>query len=340
MNHQRAGSDDAPDTRHLSNACQQVAHYAPTQHHAVLEDALEALIDAYPAGTLPVKSLVGLDQLHLGGVAGTRELLAIAGLESATSALKILELGAGPGGLARHLVSQPRPSVHAHHVTTLDLSSTLCQLAIALNRATGLGKRIRVLEGDACHPELHPSLLGRRFDRLLCQHLLVHLSDKVSTLRQWHDCLEEDGYLILHEPVLSVQAQAFGERPGLPLPWALTPRADQLASCQELQEAMASSGFDVDTHVELTGQVLAWQARRMQPPGKGEPSAYRDDAPVPSPGMLAARGLTPELVFGSAFSLMQHNLMQALEAGWLEVHLWRLRKRPAEHRIMARSPQR
>ena len=46
--------------------------------------------------------------------------------------------------------------------------------------------------------------------------------------------------------------------------------------------------------------------------------------------LLAARGLTPELVFGPAFSQMQRNLMLALEAGWLEVHLWRLRKRPAK----------
>ena len=157
----------------------------------------------------------------------------------------------------------------------------------------------------------------------------MHLSDKVSTLTQWHDCLEQDGYLLLHEPVLSVQAQAFGERPALPLPWALSPRGDQLASCEELHEAMASSGFEVDAHVELTDQVLSWQARRMRESTSEQPGAYREDAPAPSPAMLAARGLTPELVFGPAFSQMQRNLMLALEAGWLEVHLWRLRKRPA-----------
>ena len=329
MSTSREEEDDAPATRHLSSARQQVAHYAASHHHAALDEALETLIDAHPAGELPIMALAGLDQLHLGGVTGTRELLALARLEPQSRGLSILELGAGLGGLARHIASQSRDTGANHRITTLDLSSSLCELAIALNRATGLRESIRVLEGDACYPELHPALSGRRFDRLFSQHLLVHLSDKVSTLTQWHDCLEQDGYLLLHEPVLSVQAQAFGERPALPLPWALSPRGDQLASCEELHEAMASSGFEVDAHVELTDQVLSWQARRMRESTSEQPSAYRDDAPAPSPAMLAARGLTPELVFGPAFSLMQRNLMLALEAGWLEVHLWRLRKRPA-----------
>ncbi|WP_088742896.1 cyclopropane-fatty-acyl-phospholipid synthase family protein [Cobetia sp. QF-1] len=326
-------------SRHLKMACDQVSHYASTSRHAALNSALEALLSAYPPSEVPVTALAGLDQLHLGGVGDTHELLALAKLQKPSSftPLKILEPGAGLGGLARHLVSQSARNGVQHHVTTLDLSDSLCQVAIALNRATGLSEHIRVLEGDACYPELHPALPGRRFDRVLSQHLLVHLSDKPGVLKQWHDCLEDDGYLILHEPVLSVQAQAFGERPELPVPWALTTRADQLATCEELHEAMANSGFEVDTHVELTDQVLAWQARRQQharsshqSDNAGDPLGSCDAQEL-SNAMLAARALTPELIFGPTFALMQRNIAQALEAGWLEVHLWRLRKRPAQH---------
>ncbi len=321
MSHDTPRGDDASSARHLSTACAQVAHYAPPRHHAALEEALEALIKAHPKPVLPPTALAGLDQLHLGGAAGSRELLAMAALETPEGMpLAILEPGAGLGGLARMLVSQHASA--GHHVTTLDLSESLCQLAVALNRATGLRERIRVLEGDACYPELHPALTGRHVDRILSQHLLVHLSDKTDVLRQWHDCLNDDGYLVLHEPVLSVQAQAFHERPQLPVPWALTPRADHLASCEELHEAMANSGFEVEAHAELTPQVLAWQARRLRTPSPGAPGQ-----PPLSPAQRASQALTPELIFGPHFPTMQHNLAEALEAGWLEVHLWRLRKR-------------
>ncbi|WP_158774437.1 SAM-dependent methyltransferase [Cobetia sp. L2A1] len=346
----RAQEPGGSSARHLKMACDQVSHYAAASRHAALDMALEALLDAYPAGEVPVTALAGLDQLHLGGVGSTRELLALAKLQKppSTTPLKILEPGAGLGGLARHLVSQSVSDGTRHHVTTLDLSDNLCQLAIGLNRATGLREHIRVLEGDACYPKLHPALLGQRFDRVISQHLLVHLSDKPGVLTQWHDCLEDDGYLILHEPVLSVQAQAFGERPNLPVPWALTSRADQLATCEELQEAMANSGFEVDTHIELTEQVLAWQARRQQHACSSHQTAdtedqlgsrdIRDELALSS-AMLAARALTPELIFGPMFALMQRNIAQALEAGWLEVHLWRLRKRPAQRASNAGHPR-
>ena len=117
---------------------QQVAqHYGSA---GIAERVLAALREAKgPDAPVTPDDLAPLDHFHGRGVVATQELAAHAAAASPASAL--LDIGSGIGGPARWIAAK-----FDCHVTGVDLTPEFCDAAEALNAATGLGDRVRIMQ--------------------------------------------------------------------------------------------------------------------------------------------------------------------------------------------------
>lgn len=99
----------------------------------------------------------------------------------------ILDIGCGTGSLGLLLAGQ------GHAVTGIDLSPAM--LALAREKAAAIGLAVDFQEMDAALP-LFPT---RRFDALLCRHLLWALPEPAQVLQRWAGLLRPRGRLLLIE---------------------------------------------------------------------------------------------------------------------------------------------
>jgi 2-polyprenyl-3-methyl-5-hydroxy-6-metoxy-1,4-benzoquinol methylase len=99
----------------------------------------------------------------------------------------ILDIGCGTGTLSVVLASL------GHQVTGMDLSTAM--LANAKTKANARGLQIEYLVGDAAFPGLAP----RKFDIILCRHLLWALPKPQQVLSRWVELLNSQGRMILVE---------------------------------------------------------------------------------------------------------------------------------------------
>jgi S-adenosylmethionine-dependent methyltransferase len=89
--------------------------------------------------------------------------------------LRALDIGSGTGALAVRLARL------GAHVTLLDSSSQMLDLASRAAREAGVGSNIAPREGDASHaPDLFP---GHFFDLVLCHNVLEFVDDPDAVLR-------------------------------------------------------------------------------------------------------------------------------------------------------------
>lgn len=100
---------------------------------------------------------------------------------------RILDIGCGTGSLSVLLAGG------GHTVTGIDLSPAMIALAKAKAAAQNLKADFQVM--DAADPELAP----RRFNLILCRHLLWALPEPDQVLQRWVRLLEPRGRCILIE---------------------------------------------------------------------------------------------------------------------------------------------
>lgn len=96
----------------------------------------------------------------------------------------ILDLGCGPGNIAKFLVNQDK----GYKILGVDLSSEMLKLA-RQNVPTG-----EFVIGDIRHLQLEP-----KFDAVIASFCMIHLENEeaVELLRKIHDLLNDKGYLYL-----------------------------------------------------------------------------------------------------------------------------------------------
>lgn len=115
------------------------------------------------------------------------------------TAADVLDAGCGTGSLSLLLAE------HGHRVTAVDLSPNMVEHA----RRKLAGRDATVLVGDAGDPPVQ----DRRFDVVLCRHLLWTLPDPTAALRRWFGALRPGGHLVLVEG-------RWGDPVGTrPMPW-------------------------------------------------------------------------------------------------------------------------
>jgi ubiquinone/menaquinone biosynthesis C-methylase UbiE len=221
--------------------------------------ALRILDAARAAGLdvdrLTVDDLAPVDEFHIRGREATEELAALVGL---TGDERVLDVGCGLGGSARHLVAR-----YGVRVTGVDICSDHCRVGRLLNERTGLAQRVELVTADA----LALPFANGGFDVVWTEHAVMNIADKPRCYGELRRVLRTGGRLAVYD-VLE------GPGPGpprFPVPWARTPESSFLLSPVRLRALLERSGFQITAWRDLSAYTLGWYRARANetPPALG-----------------------------------------------------------------------
>ncbi|MBG0778416.1 MAG: class I SAM-dependent methyltransferase [Desulfotignum balticum] len=252
-------------------------------HAKNLLDKIDAGLTA--AGKDPkqidIRDLAPVDQLHTGGIRGTTALLEQLDIPAG---FHVLDAGCGLGGTCRVMAK-----TCGCDVTGIDLSPDYIEAARVLTHRTGLAERIQFKAGSIL---ALPDVIGP-FDLILCQHILMNISDKQAAIQQFVRHLKPKGKIILHEIVAGSHPEL-----ALPVPWAASADISFLEPWETLLAGFTDNGFTLETFIDATAiGTRYWQ--------KAKEFALKN-ADVP-------RALGPHLVFGDMAARFPFTMSQNFE---------------------------
>lgn len=161
---------------------------------------------------------------------------------------RVLDLGAGYGGAARHLAAE-----YGAHVTCLNLSEAENERNRRLTAEAGLGDRIEIVHGafeDIPYPDAS-------FDIIWSQDAILHSGDRGRVLDQAVRVLKPGGEFIFTDPM---QADDVDD-PELLAPIYARIHLPNLASIRFYREALKARGLEEVSVQRLTGQLGTHYAR-------------------------------------------------------------------------------
>lgn len=200
----------------------------------------------------------GGEDIHVGlytapdediAAASARTVRHMAGrLKTLKRGARVLDLGAGYGGAARHLARE-----HGAHVTCLNLSDKENARNRQLTAEQGLGDRIEVVHGafeDIPFPDAD-------FDIVWSQDAILHSGDRARVLDEAVRVLKPGGEMIFTDPMQADEADD---------PAVLAPIYDRihlpnLASFAFYQAELESRGMETVEMERLTAQLRTHYAR-------------------------------------------------------------------------------
>ncbi|MHC4937449.1 MAG: methyltransferase domain-containing protein [Planctomycetota bacterium] len=228
-------------------------HYARTD---LGETILEALaVDGKRIERLTMEDLAPVDEFHIRGREATLEL---AGLAAPEEHERVLDVGSGLGGSARHLASN-----YGCAVTGIDLTADYCEVASMLSELVGLGDRTSFRQASA----LAMPFEDGSFDCAWTEHVQMNIADKRAFYGEIARVLRPGGRLVFHD--------VFGGRAGaphFPVPWAESPELSALIEPEELRATLEETGYEIVEWRDLTQEAAAWfdaMATRRQRPRTG-----------------------------------------------------------------------
>lgn len=140
-----------------------------------------------PHAPLTVEDLSTFDQLHYGGTGAVDEAIKRLGIDSS---MRVIDVGAGLGGPARHLAS-----TSGCRVTAVELQRELHASACRLTLRCGLERRVEHLRGDF----LRTMLPVAGFDALVSWLTFLHIPDKSTLLKRCRSVLRDTGRIYVED---------------------------------------------------------------------------------------------------------------------------------------------
>lgn len=197
------------------------AHYGRADLYDRILAALSAAGVAQDAVT--AEHLKPVDEFHIGGVAATEALLDPLGIGAGT---RVLDLGSGIGGPARHIQAR-----YGAQVTGIDLTPEFVDTARRLSALVGVTAEF--VQGSA----LDLPFGDGAFDLLTLIHVGMNLPEKPRLFSEAARVLAPGGRFAVYDVML------FGDHPAFPLPWAGTPEASFMARPDDYLEAAEAAGL-------------------------------------------------------------------------------------------------
>jgi sarcosine/dimethylglycine N-methyltransferase len=254
-------------------------HYG---NDGIAERVLAALRAAKGADvTITPDALAPIDHFHGRGVVATQELYAVLQPQPGEH---ILDIGSGIGGPARWIAAKA-----GCHVTGVDLTPEFCAAAEALNAATGMADKVKIMQGSA----LDLPLPDAAFDRAYSQNVVMNIADKRRFYREAYRVLRPGGVLALS----NLCAGPAGE-PYFPVPWATTAATSFLATPEEMRGDLLAAGFEIVSFRDTTDETM--------------PAVIRNRKRVERDGLPA---LGVRLIMGERIREMQINSARTVEDG-------------------------
>jgi SAM-dependent methyltransferase len=227
-----------------------VEHYGRA---GLADRILEALEQAGLGGDLSPADLAPVDEFHVRGREATEELALLAGVAPGA---RILDVGSGLGGPARHLAAE-----FGVEVVGVDLTQEYCDVAALLTERVGLTDRVTFLQGDA----LDLPFADGTFDLVWTQHAAMNIPDRARLYRELRRVLRPTGRLAIYDVTAGPRGEVI-----LPAPWAERPEISFLVTPEELGALLPASGFEVVEWRDVTEPAAEWFRARVAATQAGE----------------------------------------------------------------------
>ncbi len=220
-------------------------HYTRGDLGAVILDALEQA--GKDIDNLSLEDLAPIDEFHIRGREATMELGRGLGLQSA---MRVLDVGSGIGGPARHLAA-----AHGCRITGIDLTEEYCRTAAMLAERVGLSGRVDYRQANA----LALPFADAAFDAAYTQHVAMNIGDKATLYGEVARVLKSGGRFAIYDIL-----QGAGGEVIFPVPWAREPATSFLAAPEELRGLLEKAGFEVIGWRDTTSEGRAWFEARQR----------------------------------------------------------------------------
>lgn len=206
------------------------------QHYGsknIAQRILDALANAGVTQVTP-QTLGPADQLHAGGIEGTRNLARLAQIKQGD---RILDMGSGLGGPARLFASE-----FGADVTGIDLTPEFVSSATALTERCGLEDCVRFDVGSATALPYDDA----SFDGVITEHAVMNIEDRAGFYAEAFRVCRPGGTFAFFDCL-----RGEGPEPDYPLPWAESPTISFLHTPRETRAFISSAGFVEEEWVDL-----------------------------------------------------------------------------------------
>ncbi len=164
---------------------------------------------------------------------------------------EVLDIGSGVGGTGRYLAWK-----YGCSVTGIELLSSLHNLAVELTKLTGLGDKVRCLQGDFLSLE-SLSLSEQRFDCWVSFNVFLHISDRATLFSNCAKVLKPGGSFYI-EDYFQRQPLNLNEKANL----AEGGVCADLPNRERYLKDLESSGFVDLEFQDVTNLWIPWVAER------------------------------------------------------------------------------
>ncbi len=246
-----------------------------------IEEALERA--GLSHSVLQWSDLVPLDQLHLRGLAASKEQAAAMNPAAGST---LLDIGCGLGGPARFVAA-----TYGCHVTGIDLNRSFVDAATWLVKRCEMSESISILKADALALPFDEA----SFDYAWTQHVAMNIANRTKFYAEVFRVLKPGGRFAAYD-ILAGEG-----RPLIyPVPWARKAEQNFLLTAEAMRELLHDSGFCEVSWTDKTEASLAWITELQ-------------------PKLAEARPLGPPVVMGTQFGEMAENLRRNLHEGRVQV---------------------
>ena len=231
---------------------------AVQQHYTTgrLQQAvLAALVAAgHDPDALDPEALAPAEEFHTFGRQATVALAEAAGIAEDDH---VLDVGSGLGGPARLLARR-----YGCHVTGIDLTQELCDVATDLTRRVGLADRVGIHQGDA----LDLPFDDESFDVVWTQHVSMNIADKARLFGEMRRVARPGGRLAFFDILGGPETPIH-----FPVPWAEDPSVSSLATREETRQLVTGAGFATRVWDDLTEEAVGFYQRLADTPPDPQP---------------------------------------------------------------------
>ncbi|MGC8641968.1 MAG: class I SAM-dependent methyltransferase [Isosphaeraceae bacterium] len=210
-------------------------------------DSLQARVDmaltraGLSNGVIRWPELAPLDQFHIRGLAGSKELAEAVGFREGS---EVLDVGCGLGGPARFLAA-----TYGCRVTGIDLSPSFVDVATTLTDRCGLSEGVSFRCADALSLPFEEA----SFDDAWTQHVAMNIADRLTFYTEIRRVLKPDGRLAILDVVAGN-----GHPLHFPVPWANQPELSFLLTADSMREVLRRAGFAEVSWDDKTEASLSW----------------------------------------------------------------------------------
>ncbi len=253
-----------------------VSHYAKGGLFKRIMEALKA--SGIKVGELSEKDLKPLDEFHIGGIDATIDLLKNLDIKTST---KVLDLGSGIGGLARHITYN-----YNAKVTGIDLTPEFVNTAIQLTKMTGLDIEFHVASALDIP-------ITDKFDILTLLHVGMNLPDKAKLFSEANRMLVPGGTFAIYD-IMTVGKGNLD----FPVPWASDKSSSFVDTLDSYHKESSSQSFIIKKERNRADFALDFFQKLK------EKITYQDS---PSIGL--------HIIMGEDAKIKINNVVKAIEDG-------------------------